>query len=85
MLVPQRAVAEFQGRFSVMAVNDSNTVTQKPVEILGTYRDYYIISKGVTPGESIIFEGLQKAKEGQKINPETIDFKSQYVEMESAN
>ncbi len=85
MLVPQRAVSEFQGRFSVMAVSDSNSVTQKPVEIIGTYRDYYIIAKGVSPGESIIFEGLQKAKEGQKINPEAIDFKSQYVEMKSAN
>jgi len=85
VLVPQRAVSEFQGRFSVMAVTDSNTVKQKPIEILGSYRDYYIITRGVTPGESIIFEGLQKAKEGQKVTPEPIEFKSQYVEMESAN
>ncbi|HKK38871.1 MAG TPA: efflux RND transporter periplasmic adaptor subunit [Cryomorphaceae bacterium] len=85
VLVPQRAVSEFQGRFSVMAVTDSNTVKQKPIEILGSYRDYYIITRGVTPGESIIFEGLQKAKEGQKVTPDPIEFKSQYVEMESAN
>jgi len=85
MLVPQRAVSEFQGRFSVMAITDSNTVSQKPVEILGTYRDYYIIEKGVNPGESIIFEGLQKAKEGQKVDPKVVEFKSQYVEMKSAN
>jgi membrane fusion protein (multidrug efflux system) len=84
LLVPQRAVSEFQGRFSVMAVTDSNTVTQKPVEILGSYRDYYIISQGLTTGEDIIFEGIQKAREGEKVNPEVIDFKSQYVELKSA-
>jgi membrane fusion protein (multidrug efflux system) len=85
LLVPQRAVSEFQGRFSVMAVTDSSTVIQKPVQISGTYRDYYIISKGVTQGEHIIFEGLQKGKEGEKIIPEVIEFESQYVEMKSAN
>jgi hypothetical protein len=52
---------------------------------VGTYRDYYIISKGVTQGEHIIFEGLQKGKEGEKIIPEVIEFESQYVEMKSAN
>jgi membrane fusion protein (multidrug efflux system) len=80
LLVPQRAVSEFQGRFSVMAVADSNKVTQKPVDILGTYRDYYIISEGLAPGELVIYEGLQKAKEGQRIEPELIEFESQYAE-----
>lgn len=84
-LVPQRAVSEFQGRFSVLALTDSNTVTQKPVEILGKYRDYYIISKGVDAGEMVVFEGLQKAREGQKINPEVVEFESQYVELKSEN
>lgn len=85
MLVPQRAVSEFQGRFSVMVVTDSSTVTQKPIDILGKYKDYYIISKGLTKGESIVFEGIQKTKDGQKVNVEVIEFESQYTELKSAN
>ncbi|MCZ4410626.1 efflux RND transporter periplasmic adaptor subunit [Cryomorphaceae bacterium 1068] len=85
MLVPQRAVSEFQGRFSVMVVTDSSTVTQKPIDILGKYKDYYIISKGLTKGESIVFEGIQKTKDGQKVNVEVIEFESQYTELRSAN
>jgi membrane fusion protein (multidrug efflux system) len=79
-VVPQRCVSEFQGRFSVLAVADSNKIVRKPVQILSTFRDMYLIGEGVEKGELVVFEGLQKAKEGSVIVPEVIDYQSQYVE-----
>lgn len=79
VVVPQRCVSEFQGSFSVMAITDSNTVVQRPVSIVGPYRDYFLIGGGVEPGDKVVYEGLQKVKEGMKVDPKLIEFESQYA------
>lgn len=79
-LVPQRCVKEFQGRFNLMVVDDDNTIQQKTVDIAGDYRDYYLISSGVDPGDKVVFEGLQQVATGMKINPELVEFQSQSPE-----
>ena len=78
ILVPQRSVSEFQGRFRVMVVNDSNKVEQRPVQIVAPYRDYYLIGDGVKPGEKVILEGLQKVREGAPVAAEEVKFDSKY-------
>lgn len=79
LLIPQRCVSEFQGKFSVMSLSDSSTIVQKPIEIISTYRDYYIVKSGLSARESIVYEGLQKAKNGIKVTTEQIDFQSQFT------
>ncbi len=80
VIIPQRCVSEFQGRFSVMTVTDSNTVAQRPVTIVGPYRDYYLIGSGISKGDRLVLEGIQKVKEGMKVEPNVISFKSQFAE-----
>jgi membrane fusion protein (multidrug efflux system) len=80
LLIPQRCVSEFQGRYNVMLLADSSKVEQREIEIIGPYRDYFLIKKGLSKGDLIVFEGLQKVKEGMRVEPFTIDFESQYVE-----
>lgn len=78
LLVPQRCVSEFQGKHNVMVVADSNKVEQRSVQIQGPYKDYFLIGDGLKEGEKVVFEGLQKIKNGSVVNPETIEFESQF-------
>lgn len=76
ILIPQRAVKEFQGRYSVFTVGADNSITEKPIEIDRTYRDYWVVSRGVNAGDKIIQEGLLKVRPGQVIDPQMVEFES---------
>lgn len=76
LLIPQRAVKEFQGRYSVFTVGADNSITEKPIEIDRAYRDYWVVSRGVNAGDKIIQEGLLKVRPGQVIDPQMVEFES---------
>ncbi|BBL73860.1 efflux RND transporter periplasmic adaptor subunit [Methylomagnum ishizawai] len=69
LLVPQRAVADLQGKSMVAVVNPDNTVAirmVKPGETIGTE---WVIDEGLKPGDKVIVEGIQKVKNGIKVDP----------------
>jgi membrane fusion protein, multidrug efflux system len=69
LLVPQRAVSEFQGGFQVAVVGSDNRVTVRPV-IPGERIDtHWVIEHGLQPGERVIAEGTGKVKEGMLVAP----------------
>lgn len=73
LLVPQRAVAEVQGKYLVAVVGAGNKVEMrlvKPGERIGSD---WIISEGLKPGEKIIVEGTQKVRDGVMVNPKPFD------------
>ncbi|TVR41662.1 MAG: efflux RND transporter periplasmic adaptor subunit [Cryomorphaceae bacterium] len=78
LLVPQRCVIEVQGNFSVMRVNSSGEVEQVMIQPGPMHKDYYIIHEGISAGDRVIFEGLQRAKKGMTVAATEIEFKSQY-------
>ena len=67
LLVPQRAVQELQGLFSVMVVKTDNTVEQRMVKAGERVGNSWIIDSGVKPGEKVIVEGIQKVHPGIKV------------------
>jgi membrane fusion protein (multidrug efflux system) len=69
LLVPQRAVAEMQGRNLVAVVGQDNKATIKPVTVAEQVGSDYIITQGLKPGEKVVIEGVQKVKEGQMVAP----------------
>jgi RND family efflux transporter MFP subunit len=71
MLVPQRAVVETQGLYSVMVVGQDNKVSIRPVKTGERVGQMWIVTDGVKPGERVIVEGVQKAREGSVVNPKT--------------
>lgn len=73
ILVPQRSVVELQGTFNVLVVNDKNTVENRRINAGSTIKDFWLVKEGLAPGERVIYEGLQKVKEGQTVVPETVD------------
>lgn len=69
LLVPQRAVAELQGSYQVAVVGAGDRVevrTVKPAERLGAL---WVIDAGLAPGDRVVVEGVQKAKQGIRVTP----------------
>src|SRR5215468_1050001 len=67
LLVPQLAVQEIQGLYSVMVVKPDATVEQRMVKVGERVGNLWIINSGVKPGEKVIVEGLQKVQPGVKV------------------
>ena len=69
LLLPQRAVTELQGGYQVAVVGPDNRVAirfVKPGEQVGSF---WVIEKGISPGERVVAEGAQKVKQGEVVNP----------------
>ena len=75
ILIPQRCVSELQGIFSVLVVNKENKVENRKVEVGNKYSDFWLIKSGLKPDELVIYEGLQKVKEGMTVNPKVTEVK----------
>ena len=67
VLVPQLAVQEIQGLYSLMVVKPDATVEQRMVKAGERVGNLWIIDSGVKPGEKVIVEGLQKVKPGVNV------------------
>ncbi len=67
LLVPQRAVNELQGTFQV-AVVETNTVHVKNVVVGDQIGNQWLIESGLSAGDEIIIEGLQKAPNGATVD-----------------
>lgn len=76
LLVPQEATYEQQDKVYVFALGDSNKVISKQISIKGKADGNYIIDKGVQSGETIVYSGLQRLRDGVIISPQKISLDS---------
>lgn len=70
--IPQAATYELQDKVFVFAVGDSNKVASKLITITGSKGNYYLVSKGVNPGDKIVFAGLDRLRDGAVIVPQVM-------------
>ena len=68
-LIPQRAVLDQQGVYLVAVVGADETVDLRKVQVGERVGSLWIIEQGLTPGERVIVEGIDRAKAGQKVKP----------------
>ena len=68
-VVPQRAIQEVQGSQQVALVGADDTVTIRAVKVGPKAGSDWVIDQGVTPGERVVAEGLQKLRDGMKVVP----------------
>jgi membrane fusion protein (multidrug efflux system) len=66
-VVPEGAVKELQGTFTVAVVGPDDTVQVRTVEVGPRASQLWAITKGVTAGDRVITQGAQKVAEGQKV------------------
>jgi membrane fusion protein (multidrug efflux system) len=69
LLAPQRAVTELQGSYQVAVVGSDNKVDIRPVKVAERVGTLWVIEEGLKPGEKVVVEGIQKAKQGMTVNP----------------
>jgi membrane fusion protein (multidrug efflux system) len=67
LVVPQEAVTELQGNFQVAVVDQNNKVSIRPVKTGERIGAMWQITHGLKPGDKVVVEGLQKAREGSTV------------------
>jgi membrane fusion protein (multidrug efflux system) len=69
LAIPQRAVQQALGRQFVYIVGKGDTVVSRDVQPGPWSGPLWIIEKGLTPGEQVIVDGIQKATPGRPVHP----------------
>ena len=67
ILVPQRAVREMQGTFSVGVLKPDSTVEIRPVKAGARVGSDWVMDSGLVAGAVIVVEGMQKVRPGVKV------------------
>lgn len=75
ILIPQRCVMETQGLFNVFVVDASNKVEIREIKTGPKIDSLWLITEGLKSGEKVVYEGLQKVKDGVTVNPTIADVK----------
>jgi membrane fusion protein (multidrug efflux system) len=76
VVVPQESTYELQDKVMIFTVGDSNKVASKPIIIAGKSGNYYLVEKGVSPGEKIVYTGLDRLQDGAVIQPQPMSMDS---------
>jgi membrane fusion protein (multidrug efflux system) len=71
ILVPQKAIQELQGAKTVMVVDAQNKVQVRTLRLGDKADNYYIVLEGLSAGDRVIVEGMQKARPGSEVRPST--------------
>ncbi len=75
--IPYKAVTEQLGEFFVYVVSKENTVTQHQVKLGQQVGSHVIVTQGLKTNETIVTEGMQKLREGAKVQFTTSNAVSQ--------
>jgi membrane fusion protein (multidrug efflux system) len=67
ILVPERALAELQGKSFVWVIGEGNKASQRPVKVGEVIGGDVLVVEGLKAGERIVLEGLQKVREGMVV------------------
>jgi membrane fusion protein, multidrug efflux system len=69
LLVPQRAVSQLQGRYQVATVDQNNKAEIHTVEVGDRVGGMWVINSGLSAGERVVTEGVDKVRDGAVVNP----------------
>jgi RND family efflux transporter MFP subunit len=67
MVVPQEAVNELQGSYQVAVVDQNNKVSIRPVQMGERIGTLWEVTEGLKPGDKVVVQGLQKARDGSTV------------------
>jgi membrane fusion protein (multidrug efflux system) len=73
ILVPQRSISELQGLFRVYVVGENDTVTLREIAVGPTVGSFRLVRDGLEAGERIVYEGVQRMREGMTIHPKIVE------------
>jgi membrane fusion protein (multidrug efflux system) len=67
LLVPQRAINDLQGKAQIAVIGQDGKVDLRIVETGPTYASMQVVTKGLSPGENVVVEGMQKLRQGTAV------------------
>jgi len=67
ILIPQKAVTDTLGKYFVTVVDDGNVVQLVPVELGQRIGDKWLVKKGLSGGERVVVDGIQKIRPGMTV------------------
>jgi membrane fusion protein (multidrug efflux system) len=70
LVIPQKTTYEIQDKKYVFVVDKNNTVKSRLITTSGELPDLYVVASGLTDGDKILLEGVQKVKDDDKITYE---------------
>jgi RND family efflux transporter MFP subunit len=76
LLVTERAIGTDQGQKFLYIVDDQNEVAFRPVQLGAIHDGLRVIVEGVTAGERVIIDGLQRVRPGSVVQPKRGDMLS---------
>lgn len=82
VIIPQKSTLEIQDKNYVFLLDNNNMLIMKSFKPAQRYGDFYIVSEGLKAGDKIVYEGVQRLKEGKVIQPSMIDTKEILKELE---
>jgi len=69
LLVPEKALISVQGTYSVAVIGPDNKVHLRRVELGPSAQGQRVVSSGISDGDRIVVEGVQKVSEASLVNP----------------
>jgi membrane fusion protein (multidrug efflux system) len=73
LVIPQKATYEIQDKKYVFVVDKNNVIKSREITIKGEMPDLYVVESGITVDDKILFEGIQKANDNDKIKYDYLD------------
>ena len=70
LIVPQKSTFEIQDKNYVYVLDNNNQVYARSFVPKTRYSDFYIVQSGLNKGDKVVYEGIQKLKEGMQIVPQ---------------
>lgn len=67
LIIPQKATYEIQDKVYVFVVGQDHVVRSRNISIASKMPDLYVVKDGITENDKILLDGIQKAKEDDKI------------------
>jgi membrane fusion protein (multidrug efflux system) len=72
LVVPKKAVRELQGKQQVFVVDPQGKVEQRGIEVGPTAGELQIVESGLSEGDVVAAESIQKLRTGMTIDPQRI-------------
>lgn len=67
LIIPQKATYEIQDQKYIFVIDKNGTARSKNIKVAYELPDLYVVSSGISKGDQILLEGVQKVKDDQKI------------------
>lgn len=67
LIIPQKATYEIQDQKYVFVIDKNGTARSKNIKVAYELPDLYVVASGISKGDQILLEGVQKVKDDQKV------------------